>query len=238
MKFKSDSDHNLLPPNQVSMHLYNDVVFYVEMLPCVFLQNIYPWDFMVTGKKKMNCSTCFAIKRDVSNVASCSMYTWWTCIFTVIKIVKMYHGLGMQIIAIVWKIFVGFQWDCICTLSYNQIFLHLIFLQIWYCKRYGEITNSIILKICSCFQKLEYIASGRDTNGEELSIISNLKSQVDNRVRDIINNVIRVESNLEKTDSKLSTVETRMKKYAIKLSKLSRNLTSIQKLSSQIQALK
>ena len=74
-KFKSDSDHNLLPPNQVSMHLYNDVVFYVEMLPCVFLQNIYPWDFMVTGKKKMNCSTCFAIKRDVSNVASCSMYT-------------------------------------------------------------------------------------------------------------------------------------------------------------------
>ena len=75
LKFKSDSDHNLLPPNQVSMHLYNDVVFYVEMLPCVFLQNIYPWDFMVTGKKKMNCSTCFAIKRDVSNVASCSMYT-------------------------------------------------------------------------------------------------------------------------------------------------------------------
>ena len=103
---------------------------------------------------------------------------------------------------------------------------------------FGEITNSIILKICSCFQKLEYIASGRDTNGEELSIISNLKSQVDNRVRDIINNVIRVESNLEKTDSKLSTVETRMKKYAIKLSRLSRNLTSIQKLSSQIQALK
>ena len=102
----------------------------------------------------------------------------------------------------------------------------------------GEITTSIMLKICSYFQKLEYIASGRDTNGEELSIISNLKSQVDNRVRDITDNVIRVESNLEKTDSKLSTVETRMKKYAIKLSRLSRNLTSIQKLSSQIQALK
>ena len=108
------------------MHLYNDFVFSVEMLPCVFLQNIYPWDFMVTGKKKMNCSTCFAIKRDVSNVASCSMYTWWTCIFTVIKIVKMYYGIGMQIIDIVWKIYVGFWSDCICTLSYNQIFLHRI----------------------------------------------------------------------------------------------------------------
>ena len=170
-------------------------------------------------KKKMDCSTCFAIKRDVSNVASCSMYTRWTCIFTVIKIVKMYYVLGMQIIDIVWKIFVGFTGILLSPLRWDNY-------------------QPYVMKICSCFQRLEYIASGRDTNGEEISIISNLKSQVNSRVRDITNNVIRVESNLEKTDSKLSTVETRMKKYAIKLSKLSRNLTSIQKLSSKIQALK
>ena len=107
------------------MHLYNHVVFYVEMLPCAFLQTYTPGTLWLL-KKKMNCSTCFAIKRDVSNVASCSVYTWWTCIFTVIKIVKMYYGTGMQIIDIVWMIYVGFWSDCICTLSYNQIFLNII----------------------------------------------------------------------------------------------------------------
>ena len=74
LKFKSESDHQLLPANEISMHLYNDVVFYVEMLPCAFLQTYTPGTLWLL-KKKMNCSTCFAIKRDVSNVASCSMYT-------------------------------------------------------------------------------------------------------------------------------------------------------------------